>query len=358
VSRIRLGLIGCGGMAKATYVDALERLTDQATLAAAVDLDIDRARHAAQAFPEAKVATDYREVLDEVDGVMLVLPHHLHHPIGMDCLAAGKHVMMEKPLANTERECLDLIEASERLGRVLMVGYTMRYNPLVNRFKELLDEKAYGECFHISIWTEQYTNYGPDHWSASAEKLGGGQLFSHGCHYIDLLMWFLGRPVSGTHVGTNYGTPWMEKEGTSNVCLRFQSGATAYHFGTWGAAGGSRLKYSFHAHCTGGMLELQHTLGKLIAHVGGKEHLLAQAETGQRRPGDIITDADMDQQPIQRKRLDLEIAHFLECIRTGKPPRTTARESLQGLRVIWRLYRAEEEGVVADLRGLGLDECR
>ena len=82
------------------------------------------------------------------------------------------------------------------------------------------------------------------------ETLGGGQLFSHGCHYIDILLAWMGQPVSGTHLGTNFGTPWMEGEGTSNVSLKFANGALGYHFGTWGAKG-TRLRYSFHAHCTG-----------------------------------------------------------------------------------------------------------
>ena len=73
-----------------------------------------------------------------------------------------------------------------------------------------------------------------------------GQLFSHGCHFIDILLHFLGEPVSGVHVDTNFGTPWMEREGTSDVSLRFASGAVGYHGGTWGAMG-TRLGYAFHA---------------------------------------------------------------------------------------------------------------
>ena len=331
---IRLGLVGCGGIAQG-HVRALEDLGPDARVTATVDIDRQRAEEAAKLLGADRAATDFSDVLEDVDAVLLSLPHHLHHPVGMECLAAGKHVLMEKPLANTERECLDLIEAADRADRLLMVAYCMRYHPLVARMKQLLDEKAYGDVFQVSIWTEQHTQYSPGHWAASAARLGGGQLFSHGCHYIDLLLWFLGNPVEGTHIGTNYGTPWMEKEGTSNVTIKFENGALGYHFGTWGAKG-SRLGYSFHAHCTEGMLELHFLSGKLIAHSKGTETVLLEAQ------------AD--------KYLRNETMHFLDCIKTGARPLTDGASSLQSLRVIWKLYEAEEQGVVADLRGLGLDE--
>ena len=335
MAKTKLALIGCGGMSRA-HMRRFDVLSSRLDLVAAVDVVKERAEAAAELVPGARVATDYREVLDDVEAVLLVLPHHLHHPVARACLEAGKHVLLEKPMANSEQECLDLIGAAEQADRVLMIAYCMRYHPLVSRMKELLDEKAYGDVFQVSIWTEQLTQYPVGHWASSAETLGGGQLFSHGCHYIDILLWYLGRPVQGTHLGTNFGTPWMEREGTSNVCMEFEEGRLGYHFGTWGARG-TRLRYSFHAHCTEGMLDADITGGKLLIHAKGKQEVLMEDETG--------------------KHTENEMAHFLDCIETGARPLTDGPGSLQGLRVIWRLYEAEGKGVVADLSGLGLDEA-
>jgi len=307
---------------------------------AAVDIDRSRAEGVAARFAQARVATEYRDILDAVDAVLIVLPHHLHHKVTLDCLAAGKHVLLEKPMANTEQECMDIVEAAGRSSSTLMVAYCMRFDPCVVRLKELLDAKTYGECFQLSIWTEQLTRRDPDDWYCRAETLGGGQLFSHGCHYIDLLLWYMGNPVSGVHIGTNFGTPWMEKEGTSNVTMRFESGAVGYHFGTWGARG-TRLKYSFHAHCTEGMLEFRLTSDefegeRLTFHKSGKEELLLSAKNAK---------------PTRN-----EMVHFLDCIEAGEEPLTNARDSLEGLRAIWRMYEAEENGRLADLRGISLGQ--
>src|SRR5690606_25227806 len=142
-----------------------------------------------------QVATDYRRVFDRVDAVLLSLPHHLHADVATECLEAGKHVLVEKPMANSEAECLRMIRTQRKTGLTLMVAYCMRFHPLVMEMKRLIDAKTYGEVFQVSLWTEQLTRFPQGHWATSARTLGGGQLFSHGCHYIDVLLWFLGKPL-------------------------------------------------------------------------------------------------------------------------------------------------------------------
>ncbi|MCQ6560965.1 Gfo/Idh/MocA family protein [Paenibacillus mendelii] len=346
MNKIRLGVIGCGGMAGA-HAQGYKELADQLMVTAVCDVVLERAQAAKEAVGAELAVTDYRDLLEHVDAVLIVLPHDLHYEVGMVCLQAGKHVLMEKPLCNTEQECLELIRTADENNRLLMTAYPVRHWPLVTKMKELIAAKAYGECFQLSIWTEQFTKYDETHWAHSAERLGGGQLFSHGCHYIDIMLWFLGRPVRGLHMGTNFGTPWMEREGTSNVVLEFESGAVGYHFGTWGARG-SRLGYSIHAHCTEGMLEMNLAEGKLYAHTNMKAE---QANMDTASAAAVLMELEH-----AGKLTHYELEHFLDCVRTGNRPVTDGPTSLQGLRLIWRLYEAERNHTVADLRGLGLDD--
>jgi len=333
MKKIRMGWIGCGGNAKA-HAQNIRDLSHRMEVTCMVDVVRERAEAVAQLAPGPRIATDYRKVHDEVDAVLLSLPHDLHCEAALYFLAAGKHVLVEKPMANSQDECLRMIDAARQADRKLMVAYCMRYHPLVVRLKELLDRREYGEVFQVSIWTEQHTELASGHWGMSAKRLGGGQFFSHGCHYIDLLLWFLGRPVRGVHLGTNLGTPWMEKEGTSNAIIEFEGGKMGYHFGTWGARG-SKLVYSFHAHCTEGMLELEFMSGKLIHHFKGEQKILLEASPGEK--------------PMTR-----QMNHFLDCIENNSQPLTDPVGSLEGLRVIWKLYEAEQQGTLAELRGEGL----
>ena len=341
MSKVRLGLIGCGHMAQ-QHAGRFDRLHDRVALTAAVDLDGERAEAVSSEVDGCRAFTNYEDILDDVDAVLIAVPHHFHHTTAKFFLEAGKHVLLEKPLANTEEACVDLVETAARSKGVFMVAYVMRYHPLVVRMKELLDQKAYGDVFQVSIWTEQLTQFGPDHWRASARNLGGGEFISHGCHYMDVLLWFLGRPLRGAHIGTNFGTPWMERDGTSNAVIEFDGGRLGYHFGTWGARG-TKLGYSFQAHCTEGMLEVDFQSGQLLGHKNVR--------------GETVRDETEVLLNVKgRKFTENELAHFLDCIETGARPLTDAPGSLQGLRLIWRLYEAEEKGVMADLRGLGLDE--
>ena len=320
MTRLRLGLIGCGGMGS-RHAEGFDQLEDRVRVTSAVDIELERAEAVAGQFDACLATTDYEAVLDDVDGVLIALPHRLHHPAARFFLDAGKHVLLEKPMATTEEHCLDLIKASERSNRVLMIAFVMRFNPLVIRMKELLDERAYGDVFQVSIWTEQYTRLPAYPGLTTIASLGGGQLFSHGCHYIDILLWYLGRPIRGNHLGTNTGTPWMEREGTSHVAIEFEGGALGYHFGTWGARG-TKLGYSFQAHCTEGMLEIDFTNGQLLAHTNlrGEQRVASRTE--------VLLDASAGIQPglndavrveLGRDARVAELSHFLEVHRSWAP---------------------------------------
>ena len=335
---IRLGLVGCGAMGSA-HRQGLAQLGDRTAVVAVVDLDAERAEATAKALGCPRAVTDYRQILDDIDAAIVALPHHWHHAVGLELLEHDKHVLMEKPLAVTEAQCLDLIRTADARGLTLMVAYCMRYHPLLVEMERLIRSEVYGKTFQLSIWTEQHTQREPGSWHHRRATLGGGQLFSHGCHYVDILLAWLGAPLEGTHMGTRLGTPWMEAEGTSNVTMRFESGTLGYHFGTWGARG-TRLRYSFHAHCEEAMIEAQFSQGRLILHRGAQE-----AEAGREQ---LLYTSEPD------KHVHNELAHWIDCLETGRRPLTDGARSLQSLRVIWRLSEAEERGAVADLRGLSL----
>lgn len=349
MKKTRIAIIGCGGMAR-SHASRFAEVLDRIEVAAVVDIDPDKAEAVAGVLDnDPIIETDYQQIFEHVDAALVVLPHHLHYEVTLTCLRAGKHVLVEKPMANSEAECVEMIEEAQQRGLVLMVAYCMRYHPLVVKMKELIAEKAFGEVFQLSIWTEQLTRYTDGHWAHSAAKLGGGQFFSHGCHYIDLMLWMMGRPVRGSHYGTNFCTPWMEKEGTSNATIEFENGALGYHFGTWGAKG-SRLGYAFHAHCEEGMIEIDLAKGQLIAHTRAEEHEAGKLVSRQRE--EVLLQAP------NAKHTELEMAHFIDCIETGATPLTNPANSLEGLQVIWKLYEAEERHEMADLRGLGLGTWR
>lgn len=340
----KLILIGCGGMAK-THAARMETLEDRVEVAATVDIDLKKAQAVSDLLPNhPPVFADYHDALELGDVVLQVLPHHLHASCTIDCLDAGKHVLAEKPLANSKEECLAMMEAAKRNEKVLMTAYCMRFHPILREMRRLIREKVYGECFQLSIWTEQLTIREDAAWLHDRKLLGGGQLFSHGCHYIDLMLWMLGKPVKGTHCGSNKCTPWMDREGTSNVCLEFANGAMGYHFGTWGARG-TRMGYSFQAHCEKGLIDFKLSENKLILRGKIAEHIPGV-------PEECKEYVLMDMTNAPAKHTVEEMRHFLDCVDTGSTPETSPEQSLAGLEVIWELYKAEDENRLADFRNI------
>ncbi len=343
MKKLKMGLIGCGNM-MGQHLRGVDQV-DGVEFVAVCDVIRENAEKTAAVLGNPFITADWRELADKVDAVLIALPHDLHFECGLFFARHGRHILMEKPLCNTEEECRKLIAVCKEEGVVLMCAYPVPHYPGVRRLYELVHSGAYGAILQMSVWTEQLTKKNELHWLTTA-RIGGGQFFSHGCHYIDLLLRFLGTPKVGFHVGTNTGTPWMLREGTSAVVLKFQNGTLAYHGATWGARG-TRLGWDIQIQTEKGMLEYSTTLdsGKIFLYDQLANHRPGVEESSKRQ---IVWEESLE--GGNAKFTHFEIDHFAACIRTGRKPITDGETALKSLQLIWKLYDAERCGVVPDLR--------
>src|SRR5690625_2519706 len=130
MKKLQLGIIGCGAMTE-FHARGFEDLKDLIEVAAVVDIDFEKAKESAQVLGDVIAETNYEKILPYVDAVLIVLPHDLHHSVTIKCLQEGKHVLVEKPMAITEKECLEMIEEARNRNLVLMTAYPTRFNPLI-----------------------------------------------------------------------------------------------------------------------------------------------------------------------------------------------------------------------------------
>ena len=342
MKKIKIGLIGCGNMMK-SHISGVDKLTN-AEVVAVCDIIRERAEEVATVLDNPFICTDWRELTDKVDAVLVALPHDLHYECGLYFARNKKHVLMEKPLCNTREECEDLIRICKEEGVVLMCAYPVPHYPAIRKLKEIIDSGEYGKIMQFSIWTEQLTQAEEGHWLTTA-RLGGGQLFSHGCHYIDLLLRFLGKPIKGFHVGTRNGTPWLRREGTSAMVVKFDNGALAYHGATWGAKG-TRQAYDFQIQTEKGLLEYSKTLSgeKILLYDSIDDH---KPGTDEKTLSRVIW--EFDSKDTNRKFTHYEINHFADCVINGKEPITNGETALKSLSLIWSLYDGEEHNCAYDL---------
>jgi predicted dehydrogenase len=293
-------------------------LSDKCELAYVVDLNEELANEMAAEF-NCKATSDWKEAMANVDAISFATPHHLHYPMALEALKAGKHVLMEKPLANTEEQCLELIKVAEENNAILMLAYIVRYRPELIELKKALDSGEYGEIINASCWIEGFLEPRPDQWFAKKDQLGGGVLFSHGCHYVDILLWLLGDADRATGLGTRVGTEWMEGEGTSHAVIKFKSGALAHLITSWG------LKYKdtpalLHIHTTKACFVVKGNTVEIINDEGRKVFY------------------EPKEPPIPHGSALGECEHFLDCIATGATPETDGHEGMKSHRVIWAIY--------------------
>jgi myo-inositol 2-dehydrogenase / D-chiro-inositol 1-dehydrogenase len=223
---IRLGIIGCGRVAEERHLPALRRLP-QIRVVATADLDPGRSGRLADRFGAAHRLSDYRALLDltDVDAVAVLTPTQSHAEVGMAALDAGKHLLVEKPLALNLAECDRLIACAARSNRSVVVGFNLRWHRLVRRARAFLDTGALGRIKAIrSVYTHNRLGDQAPEWHRKLE-LGGGVSFNEGVHHFDLWRYFAGSDVERVF-SFSMPSPFYEDE-TSVVAARMADGILA-----------------------------------------------------------------------------------------------------------------------------------
>ena len=132
MDKVRIGIIGCGGIANGKHMPSLKKLAD-VEMVAFCDIIVERAEKAAKEYgvEGAKVYTDYHELIarDDIDVVHVLTPNREHSQITVDALNAGKHVMCEKPMAINSAEAKRMLDAAKATGKKLTIGYQSRFRP-------------------------------------------------------------------------------------------------------------------------------------------------------------------------------------------------------------------------------------
>jgi len=223
--KVRIAFIGAGGMARAH----MKWLADvpEAEVVAFAEPSTEAIARMCEAFPEAAdipVFADYRDMLTlmKMDAVEIHTPHTLHYQQGMDVLAAGKHLLMEKPMVCSVRHAQDLIKA--RGDRVLMVSYQRHLQGPYIYVREQIQKGVLGKIQYVAALQSQGWLEGVrGTWRQQKALSGGGQINDSGSHLIDILLWTTGLAAESVFAYMrNYDT---EVDIDSALSLRFTNGA-------------------------------------------------------------------------------------------------------------------------------------
>jgi predicted dehydrogenase len=329
---LHIGVIGCGywgpNLIRNFHIPRRSRVT------ACADLDPKRLEHMAYLYPSLRTTNDAETILNdpEIQAVAIATPVSTHHPLAMRALQAGKHVFVEKPLALSSEQCMELAAAASARRRTLMVGHTFVYTAAVNKIQELIRHGELGTIHYINSTRVNLGVFQPDI----------NVVWDLAPHDISIMNYVLGsRPERVAAHGKCSVRRGIED--VAFIDLEYPEGTIANIHVSWldpckirrTTVVGSRKMLVY---------DDVSTLEKIRVYDKGVSVPPHYDNFGEfslsYRFGDILTPRLDDSEPLKE-----ECRHFVECVETSQHPRSNSEEGLAVVRVI--------EAACESLRGEG-----
>ena len=279
-------------------------------------------------FPGARMTTSLDEALADaaVEAAVIATPVPTHPALALRCLAAGKHVFVEKPLAVSTADASEVVAAARNAGRTLMVGHLLEYHPGVNQLKELADSGELGQIHYI---------YG-NRLNLGKLRADENALWSLGAHDVSVVLRLAAEePVECSAAGQSY-----MREGVEDVVfcfLRFESGLVAHLHLSWLDPHKERRFTVVGAKKMATFDDMQPER-KLTVYDKGFDQDFQNYGEYIARSGDVWSPRVPNDEPLR-----IECRHFLDCVREGTEPRSGGESGLRVVRVLEELQRSLDE---------------
>ncbi|MDM7461303.1 MAG: Gfo/Idh/MocA family oxidoreductase [bacterium] len=366
--KVKVGVIGTGAQGQ----NLLRQLVSmpEAEVVAVCDVYLPN-RTRAQEITQfrAQGYHDYRQLLErqDIEAVVIATPLHLHAPMTLDALQAGKHVFCEKAIAYSIDEARQMAQTAQRTGKILQIGHQRHYNDTYNQAYWLIKEGALGSITHVRVLWHRNNSWRRPVPDPKFERLLNWRLYkdySHGLltelasHQLDVVNWFLGAlPLSVVGFGgIDYWKDGREVYDNVELIFNYPNGvrvmytsitSNAYDgYGEWffGDKGTMVLTNE-----TSGLLFRERNAEKLeweedanTVQVDGRRAVVIEPTPTRRAPqrGEQLG------QQGQRNAYYAQLEHFLQCVRTGEQPKCTAADALPALTCILGAKTAIETGAL------------
>lgn len=350
--KLRIGVIGLGGIAQNAHLPAYEKLLDKIELVAGSDVSEDQRNKAQERFKFTKTYSDYKEMLDKekLDAVSVCTPPSVHAESSIAAMERGIHVLCEKPVAMTADEAQKMVDSAKKNKVKFMVAFQSRFNPESRMIKEYVDKGALGEIYYAH--SIALRRRGIPGWGVFTIKSlsRGGPLIDIGVHALDHTIWLMGspKPVSvfgvtyqkiGTRPGVNmFPRPWdpakFETEDSAFALIRFDNGASLYLQCAWAINLPEK-----------GQVQLAGTKGGAETN---PLRIFGETETHLTDSSPVLF--DWQTKEGNRGMQDAKVKHFIDCILEDKEPITTPDEIMSVAKIIDAIYESDEKQDLVKLK--------
>jgi UDP-N-acetylglucosamine 3-dehydrogenase len=336
MSKLRVAVIGCGAIAQRRHIPEYAE-NEHVELVAFSDPNLERAEEMAKRYG-GKAFKDHDELLKEIkpDAVSVCTPNVTHAPISIAAAKAGAHVLVEKPMATSDEEAEQMIQAAKEAGVILMVGHNQRFMPPHVKAKEILQSGKLGKV--ISFRTsfghpgpEGWSLDGRDSWFFRKEEAAMGAMGDLGVHKADLIRWLLDDEVE--QVAGFIGT--LDKKDTdvddNAICiLRMKSGAIGSLVASWTYYRGEDNSTVFW--CENGVMKIGTDL---------RDQVIVELRDGsveRYQVGEIATNEKQTKSGV--------IDAFVDSILNGTASPVPGEEGRKSLRVVLAMFESQQSGKI------------
>jgi predicted dehydrogenase len=336
--KVGVGLVGSGFIC-AIHADALKRCAD-AQVVAVMSPTKSKVEAFAQRHGISQHFTDYDKFL-EMDGLDLVVigaPNDVHCDLTVKAAAAGKHIVLEKPMCLNMAEADQMVDACRKAKVKLMYAEELCFAPKYVRLKQLLDSGALGEAVLIKQSEKHDGPHAPHFWDV--DRAGGGVTMDMGCHAIEFFRWVLGRPPiksvyaqMGTHVHGNK----TRGEDNAILILEFANGVTAIAEESWTKLGGMDDRAEIHGSKGVAYADLLHGNAIETYSAIGYDYAVEKA-------GSTVGWSFTIYEEIWNYGYVDEMAHFVQCVKYDKQPLVTGEDARVVMEVLFAAYESAGTG--------------
>jgi predicted dehydrogenase len=305
----------------------------EADVLAVCDINAELLKRVSKEYGIQKTYRDYKRMLKDeaIQVVSVCLPNYLHHPVTIDCLKAGRHVICEKPPALNAEQAREMAATAKAEGRILMYALMQRFNAESSFLKGIIESGELGDVYfaEATYVRRRGIPIGSGGWFVDKARSGGGALIDIGVHALDLAWWLMGNPKpsavsASTYAKFSSAVPKDVKydvEDAAFAFLRFQNGASMILKAAWA----------------------------LNLKVGSYTHIAGKRGGASMPPLVIYYERDgvqMDLSPQlpQVNAFDREIAHFIECVKRGEKPIPSAEQGITLMEILDAIYTSSSSG--------------
>ncbi len=338
MDQLRVGIIG-SAFSSNIHAEAFQEVPE-AVLVAACSPNRAHVEEFARKWKIPATTTDYRKLLErsDIDVVVVGIPNHLHREVAVAAAEAGKHIIIEKPLAHTLQDADAMVSASKEHKVKLMYAETICFSPKYVRAKKLVEEGAIGKLYMVK---QGEKHSGPhSEWFYDVKRSGGGALMDMGCHGIEWARWMYGKPRPKSvvaHCQRVSHTRRTKGEDNSVIILEFEGGGIAVIEDSWAKQGGMDDRIELYG--TDGVVycDLLHGSSMETYSAKGYGYAVEKADETKGWTFTVFEEAHIYGFPH-------EMRHFVQCVLNDQSPQETGEDGRTTLEIIYAAYESASTG--------------